>query len=398
MSDFWATHLNAIGLLIALLVLVFIIDRILQKVINVLVSKIANKTVTQLDDLALSNKLYKYLAHIIPLYIAIKALPIVFADLDGWGSLAFKIGKILVVLLFIKILRNGLRTIREYLKTKPRYMDKPIDSYIQVVMIIGWCLGMISIFAIITETTVWTFFTALGAASAVILLIFKDSILGFVASIQITLNDMVRIGDWITMEKFGADGNVIEITLATVKIQNFDKTITTIPTYALLSDSFMNWRGMTDSGGRRIKRSLFIKQTAIKFLKKEEIENLKKIGLLSDYLENQTKKIDTYNDQKNIDKALAINGRNLSNIGVFRKYIQLYLENHSALNKEMILMTRQLQPTTQGIPIEVYVFSADKRWENYESIMADIFDHLLSSVTYFGLEVFELPSHLKLEN
>ena len=249
--------------------------------------------------------------------------------------------------------------------------------------------------AIITDTTIWKFITALGAASAVLLLLFKDSILGLVASIQVSMNDMVRIGDWITFDKYGADGDLIEINLATVKVQNFDKTITTIPTYALITDSFKNWRGMQESGGRRIKRALIIKQKNIKFLNSAEIEKLKKIQLITNYLNSRNEKISTYNQENNIDKTLLLNGRNLTNIGVFRKYIESYLSNHSALNTNMTMMTRQLEPTPQGIPMEVYVFSSDKRWKNYEYIMSDIFDHLLAAVSYFDLEVFELPTSLQ---
>ena len=176
--------------------------------------------------------------------------------------------------------------------------------------------------------------------------------------------------------------------------QNFDKTITTIPTYALISDSFKNWRGMTESGGRRIKRALILKQGNIKYLTEEDVERLKNIQLISNYLTSATKKIRTFNQENEIDTTLKINGRNLTNIGVFRKYVQTYLEDHSALNKDMTLMTRQLDPTPQGIPIEIYTFSSDKRWQNYEYIMADIFDHLLAAVPYFDLEIFELPSTL----
>ncbi|MGB5459206.1 MAG: mechanosensitive ion channel domain-containing protein, partial [Eudoraea sp.] len=234
-----------------------------------------------------------------------------------------------------------------------------------------------------------------GAASAILLLLFKDSILGLVASITVSMNDMVRIGDWITFEKYGADGDLIEINLATVKIQNFDKTITTIPTYALITDSFKNWRGMQESGGRRIKRALIIKQKNIKFLTDKEIEKLKNIQLIANYLNTRNEKISNYNQKNNIDKTLLLNGQNLTNIGVFRKYIESYLSNHSAINSKMTMMTRQLAPTPQGIPIEIYVFSSDKRWTNYEYIMSDIFDHLLAAVSYFDLEVFELPTSLQ---
>lgn len=204
---------------------------------------------------------------------------------------------------------------------------------------------------------------------------------------------MVRIGDWITFEKFGADGDVIEINLATVKVQNFDNTITTIPTYSLISDSFKNWRGMTNSQGRRIKRALIIKQTSIHFLETEEMNQLKKIELISKYITNREEDINNYNSSNNINKELLINGRNLTNIGVFRKYLDEYIHIHSAINKEMMIMVRQLAPTPQGIPIEIYAFSSDKEWKNYEYIIADVFDHALAAAPFFNLELFELPSN-----
>ena len=226
------------------------------------------------------------------------------------------------------------------------------------------------------------------------MLIFKDTILGFVASIQIAINDTLRIGDWITMEKYGADGDVIEINLSTVQVQNFDMTITSIPTYALISDSFKNWRGMTSSGGRRIKRSILIKAKSIHYLSDESVEKLKSIQIISSYLEQRKKDIDSFNTTHHIDKSLLINGRNLTNLGVFRKYMQTYIENHSGINKDMFIMVRQLAPTAQGLPLEIYAFSSDKRWENYEYIMSDIFDHALASVPYFELEVFEFTPGL----
>jgi miniconductance mechanosensitive channel len=216
--------------------------------------------------------------------------------------------------------------------------------------------------------------------------------LGFVASIQVSINNMVNIGDWITFEKYGADGDVIEINLATVKVQNFDKTITTIPTYALISDSFKNWQGMVNSTGRRIKRSLKIKLNSVHYITKDQVDKLTNIQLISNYIKKRQSDIDTYNTNNNIDKSLLINGRNLTNLGVFRKYIETYIEHHPAINKEMMIMVRQLEPTTQGIPLEIYTFSSDKRWENYEYIMADIFDHVIAAVPYFDLEIFELPN------
>lgn len=257
-------------------------------------------------------------------------------------------------------------------------------------MLFLWIIGIASILAILFDLSFLKFFTTLGAASAVLLLIFKDTILGFVASIQVAINDSVRIGDWITMEKYGADGDVIEINLSTVQVQNFDMTITNIPTYALISDSFKNWRGMTSSGGRRIKRSILLKARSVKYLDDAHFERLKKIQLITNYLIQQQKDIIRINEKKNIDKSVLINGLNLTNLGVFRKYLQTYIEQNSAVNKEMFIMVRQLAPTAQGLPLEIYCFSSDKRWENYEYIMSDIFDHALAAVNYFDLEIYEL--------
>ena len=395
MAESTAGYLNALGLLIAALILVYIIDYLTWKIIRIISGRLARFTKTNFDDIAIQNRVPRYLAHIIPLAILMELLPWVFIDFQYAENIAIKIGYVLGVVLVLYIVRSLLNSIRDYLKTLEQFRDKPIDSYIQVFMIFAWIAGLMTIFAILTDTTIWKFLTAMGAASAVILLIFKDSILGFVASIQVSINDMVRIGDWISFEKYGADGDVTEINLATVKVQNWDKTITTIPTYALISDSFKNWRGMTESGGRRIKRALILKQETIKYLNEEDVERLKNIQLIKNYVTSTSEKIKTYNEKNEIDTTLKINGRNLTNIGVFRKYIQTYLEKHSALNKEMTMMTRQLEPTSQGIPIEIYAFSSDKRWQNYEFIMADIFDHLLAAVPYFDLEVFELPTTLQ---
>ena len=203
---------------------------------------------------------------------------------------------------------------------------------------------------------------------------------------------MVRIGDWITMDKFGADGDVIEINLATVKVRNFDFTTTTIPTYSLISDSFKNWRGMQKSEGRRIKRHILIKSSSVRYILNDELEDYMMIQLIKEYMSKKIAEIEKYNSENNIDKNLSINGRNLTNLGLFRKYVIKYLENHSGLNKDLQMVCRQLQPTAQGIPLEIYVFSKDKKWENYEYIMADIFDHIIAAVEYFDLELFELPS------
>ena len=230
--------------------------------------------------------------------------------------------------------------------------------------------------------------------SAIIILVFRDTILGFVSSIQITVNDTVRIGDWITMKGSDADGTVIEVNLSTVKVQNFDNTITTIPTYKLVSDSFINWRGMEESKGRRIKRSLLIKPISVKFLESDDVEKLKRVNLISNYIDTRVDEINEYNRKNSIDKSVLLNGRNLTNLGVFRIYIEEYLKAHPMTNDDLTLMCRQLEPTSQGIPIQIYTFSKDKEWTKYEGLTSDIFDHLLSSVKYFDLECFELNQNI----
>ena len=392
LTEEWAEYINMLILVVGFMLVLFLLDLVLRKILVKVFSKFSNVSKTQFDDLLVKNKVPRNIAHIIPLVLAYTAVPAILRDFPNTEIIILKGIEVFGVVLFLWIVRSFLHTLKDYFKTLPSLQDKPIDSYIQVFMIFSWAIGMLYAFSIITGVELWKFLTALGTASAVIILIFKDTILGFVASIQVSINDMVRIGDWITFEKYGADGDVIEINLATVKVQNFDKTITTIPTYALISDSFRNWRGMTNSQGRRIKRALIIKQDSIKFLTKNDVEKFEKIGLIKEYLIKRQSDIAQFNTDNNIDKSILINGRNLTNIGVFRKYIDTYLHAHSGLNKDMTMMVRQLEPTSQGLPVEVYVFSKDKRWSNYEYIMADIFDHLLAAIPYFELEGFELPS------
>jgi miniconductance mechanosensitive channel len=393
-----ATYLNMFALLIALLIIVLSIDFIVRKLLIQAFIRFALKSKTNFDDFLISNKVPRNVAHIIPLLVAIKLVPTTFYDFPDTEIIVKKGLEVFAIVLTLWIVRSILNTLRDYLKTLPRSKDKPIDSYIQVFMIFSWIAGFMSAIAIITNTPFFKFITAMGAASAVIVLIFKDTILGFVASIQVSINNMVSIGDWITFEKYGADGDVIEINLATVKVQNFDKTITTIPTYALISDSFKNWRGMVNSDGRRIKRALNIKLDSVHYLTKDQVDKLKDIQIINAYIIKRQSDIDSYNAKNNIDKSLLLNGRNLTNLGVFRKYIETYIERHPAINKNMMIMVRQLEPTTQGIPLEIYTFSSDKRWENYEYIMADIFDHVIAAVPYFDLEVFEYPSNSAIKN
>jgi miniconductance mechanosensitive channel len=353
---------------------------------------LARKTKTKFDDLLVSNNTAKYIAHLIPLLFIYKSVPIILENFVYWESIFGKLVEIYIVLLSLWIIKTIFNALRDHLKQNPRYSDKPIDSYIQVIMIVLWLFAFIFVVSKIFDVKTGTMLGTFGAVSAIIILIFRDTILGFVASVQVSLNDMVRIGDWITFDKFGADGDVIEINLATVKVRNFDNTTTTIPTYSMISDSFRNWRGMLNSDGRRIKRHILIKASSIRFLDVNELEDLKKIQLISNYINLRQTEIDKFNKTHQVDKSVLINGRNMTNFGVFRKYITQYLSQYPGLNKDMILLCRQLQPTSQGVPLEIYTFSNDKRFENYEYIMADIFDHVFASIRYFDLEMYEMPS------
>ncbi len=392
MAENWARHLNMVALLIVTLLFIFLIDFLLRLILRRISVRIARISKTNFDDILIQNKTPRQLAHIIPVLVAYELAPVVFHDFPYYENIALKTIQIIGLIVVLQIIRSLLHALKDYFKTIPNFKDKPIDSYIQVFMIFAWILGIFSIFAIITGITFLKFITTIGAASAIIILIFRDTILGFVASIQVSINDMVRIGDWITFEKYGADGDVIEINLSTVKVQNWDKTITTIPTYALISDSFKNWRGMMTSGGRRIKRAISLKANSVRHITSEDLIRLKRIELISDYLNDKQADIDEFNTSNNVNKDLMINGRNLTNLGVFRKYVQTYVENHSAINKDMTIMIRQLAPSPTGLPLEIYAFSGDKRWQNYEYIMADIFDHVIASVHEFDLELFEYPN------
>ena len=389
MSPSIADWTSIILLVFTVLLLIFLLDFILRTIIRLVFTKIANRSKTSFDDIMIAHKVPRNIAHIFPLIFAYNIIPSIFFEHTEWQLFLEKVILVLGIIFTVWGLRSVLGSVKDFLKSLDRFKDKPIDSYIQVIMIFVWLTGVFATFAVITGISFWEFLAGLGTVSAIIILVFRDTILGFVASIQVTVNDMVRIGDWITFQKFGADGDVIEINLATVKVRNFDHTITTIPTYALISDSFKNWRGMTDSNGRRIKRFLNIRMASIRHLNSDDLMKLSKIGLIREYISKKSKDIDLYNTENEIDKSLLINGRNLTNIGVFRKYIESYIEKHSAINKDLMIMVRQLQPGENGLPIEVYAFSNDKRWQNYEYIIADIFDHVIAASSTFDLEIFE---------
>jgi len=343
------------------------------------------------DDKILERKVFQKLSHIVPAVIIYYASHVY----DAYPFVQQLIEKAAVVYITIVVLAalnaflNALHDI--YLMHEVSKV-RPIKGYIQVAKIIIFFIGAILMISTLINRNPMILLGGLGALSAVLLLVFQNSILGLVAGIQLSANDMVRVGDWIEMPKHNADGEVIEVTLTTVKVQNWDKTITMIPSASFISDSFKNWRGMQEYGGRRIKRSVYIDVSSIQFCTEEMLERFKKIQHLKEYIEAKEKEIEAYNREHNIDPSSKVNGRRLTNIGTFRMYIQKYLENHPRIHKDMTLMVRQLAPGEYGLPLEIYCFTNDVRWVVYESIQSDIFDHILAAAPEFGLRVFQNPT------
>jgi len=376
-------------IIFSLTVLLWYISR---RILRSFFYKVSKNTKSKFDDFLLKNKVPSIIACFPPILLLFFSLDDILSKYPNILEFIEILLEVLGTLITIVFVKRLLNSIKDYLKTLSNFRDKPIDSYIQVIMIFIWFFGIMVIFSIISGKDIGTFLATLGALSAVILLIFKDTILGFVASIQVTVNDIVRIGDWITMKSYYADGDVIEINLSTVKVQNFDKTITSIPTYKLVSDSFINWRGMNESRGRRIKRSILIKVSSIKFLDDEQLTKLKEIERISSFIDKRKEEIEKENKDRGVNKKLLLNGRNMTNIGLYRRYALAYLKDHPQISQDLTIMVRQLAPSPEGVPLEIYVFVKDKVWVNYEKIMSDIFDHLLAAIPTFDLECFEYTS------
>ena len=391
-SEAVASYVNVFVLLAVLVLLVYLVHYVARRLLRMMFVKLYNSTQLKFFDYLVKNKFPYYLAVIVPFSLIKNAIPIVFDDFPQFIKPLDTLMEVYMVFMIIAILMAIIRSGADVLREQPEFSAKPLESYLQVIRMVFFLFGAVIIFSSITGKSPTVFFTAMGAASAILLLMFKDTIMGFVASIQVTTNDMVRIGDWITMPKYGADGDVLEINLTTVKVRNFDKTITTIPTYALISDSFQNWRGMQESGGRRIKRAIIIKQSSIRFVTDEELPKFQKIQGLQNYIQHRSEEIKKHNEKIGADRSMILNGRNFTNFGLYRKYIDWYLNNHPALHKDMTLMVRQLAPSENGLPLELYVFTATTKWAEYEYIMADIFDHLIAAVPYFDLNIFEVES------
>jgi miniconductance mechanosensitive channel len=351
----------------------------------------AGRTATKWDDMLVKRGVFNRLANFAPALVIYIMTPLALAGYEQLITVIQSGTLVCIIVIAILAIDAFLNTVFDIYQTFEVSKEIPIRSPIQVLKIIIYFFGSILIISVILNKTPIYFLTGLGALSAVLMLVFKDAILGFVAGIQLTANKMVAPGDWVEMPKYNADGDVLEVGLTTVKVQNWDKTITMIPTYALISESFKNWRGMQESGGRRIKRSINIDISSIKFCTEEMLVRFSKIQYISDYIERKKKEIGEHNAALKIDESILVNGRHLTNVGTFRAYVVAYLKHHPMISQEMTFLVRQLTPTEFGLPIQIYVFSKDKVWVNYEAIQADIFDHLLAVVPEFDLKVFQMP-------
>lgn len=370
----------------------YILDRFSKKVILKMIHILISKTKTTLDDILIEKKVFDRISHFIPALFIHNIVTLAFPDYSEITHLVQRIVMAYMILIGARLINSILDSILAIYQRWNHSNKYSITTYLQVIKIILYVLCAIFMISTLLNNSPWGILSSLGAMTAILMLVFKDTILGFVASIQLSSYNMIRIGDWIEMPKHGADGDVIDINLNTVKVQNWDKTISTIPTYSLISDSFKNWRGMSESGGRRIKRSLILDMNTIHFLSSNQIEKFKKVHLLKDYIEQKENELENYNKTNQIDTEVIINGRRLTNVGTFRNYIIAYLKHHPKIHQNLTFLVRQLPPTPQGLPLEIYVFSNDQVWANYESIQADIFDHLIAVASEFDLKIFQTPS------
>ncbi len=383
-----ADQLSWVALALAVIIVAILANFVARRFLITGVKVLVMKSRTRWDDALVERKVFTRLSHLAPalvIYFAAELFPSVQDALQ-------RLSMVYMVLAGLYAFNALLNAADDIYRMYGVSRERPIKGYVQVVKIIVSIFVIVYALGILLDRSPWPTLTGLGAMTAILLLVFKDSILGLVASIQLTGNDMVRIGDWVEMPKYGADGDVIDVTLHTVKVQNWDKTITTIPTYAMISDAFKNWRGMSESGGRRIKRSIYIDMTSIKFCTPVMLDRFERFQLISDHIRSKRKEIADYNKEHGVDASQLINGRNLTNIGTLRAYIAAYLANHPKIHQGLTFLIRHLQPGEYGLPVEIYVFSNDQVWANYEDIQADIFDHILAVVPLFDLRVFQRPS------
>lgn len=391
LSDSLLIFIENATIILVTVILAILADYLVKKIIVSSIARIVRRSKNDWDDVFVEQKVFNRLAHLAPAIIVFYSLQYIFEaeNLVTFLGNVTQTYMVIVVLLVIDALLNALH---EIYKRLPVSKGRNIKGFIQVIKIIFYFVAIIFIISIFSEKTPTALMASLGALAAVFMFVFKDTILGFVASIQLSANKMVNVGEWISMPKYGADGDVIDINLTSVKVQNWDKTIATIPTYALVSESFNNWKGMEQSGGRRIKRSINIDMNSVSFLDKEQIEKFRKFYLLKDYVDKKEKEIAEYNKSLDMEEGTVTNGRKMTNLGTFRKYLEEYLHNHPMIHKDMTFLVRHLQPTDKGLPVEIYVFSRDQAWANYEAIQADIFDHILAILPEFDLRVFQNPT------
>ncbi|MDP1698635.1 MAG: mechanosensitive ion channel [Xanthomonadaceae bacterium] len=381
-------------LLIALLAAALLADWSTRRVLMRLATRLVQASATQWDDALLARGVLERLAHVLPALVIYAGIVLIPGIDDGLQTVVRNVAAAYIVLTVahaISALLNGFNDL--YITRDPvRAQARPIKGYLQVVKIVLFIAAAILIVAVLIERSPLLLFSGLGAMTAVLMLVFKDTILSLVASVQLSSNDMVRVGDWIEMPQLGADGDVIDIALHTVKVQNWDKTITTIPTYRLINESFRNWRGMSDAGGRRIMRALLLDQGSVRFLSDEEREDLRRIALIDGYLEKKRDELEAWNKKLLAEGKDPVNSRRVTNIGTFRAYVEAYLRAHPHIHQQMTLLVRQLAPGADGLPLQIYCFTTSTQWAVYESIQSDIFDHLLAILPRFGLRVFQSPS------
>ncbi len=380
--------ISLITLIIITFVLYYAVLLAIRKTIYIFIEKSESKR----DDILIKNKVFNRLCLLVPAYLIRFNIEAAAPSFPVLSSTIILFTKIYEVFIYSRVIDSILSTLNDIYDTYEISKSKPIKGFIQVLKTIIYIVCVLLIIAILTNKELSNILIGLGTLSAVLMLVFKDPILGFVGGLQLTINDMLRIGDWIVMEKSKADGEVLEIGLTTVKVQNWDMTITTIPTYSLISDSFTNWRGMVNSGGRRIARSFVIDIDTVKFCTPEMLERFKKYQLVTQYIIDKEKEVEEYNKQNNIDDSNLVNGRRQTNLGIFRAYLNAYLANCPYINKDMTFMIRQLSPTETGVPIQIYAFSSNKAWVSYENIQSDIFDHVFAVVTMFDLKIYQKPS------
>ena len=373
-------------------VVAYAADIVARRVIVRRAQRLASRSLAHWDDVIARHRVLVRLAHVAPaVVIYYFAIPVL-GDYPELQAVVRQLCLIYMITIATVALDGALNAAADLVKATGKARGLPVTGVAQVARLVVYGIAAISVLSLVLNRSPLLMLSGLGAASAVMMLIFRDAILGFVAGIQITLNDMVHRGDWVEMPSHGVDGDVMEVGLTTVKVQNFDKTIVTIPTYALISESFKNWRGMSESGGRRIKRAINIDMNSVRFCTEEMLARYTRIRYIAEYVERKRAEMDTWNAEHGIDRADYANGRRLTNLGTFRAYVVAYLHDHPMVHNDMTFLVRQLDPTEHGLPIEIYVFSRDQDWAPYEAIQADIFDHLVAIVPEFDLRVFQSPS------